>query len=106
MTSRKPSTAEVTQPAIPADIAFGNIITAQRDSATVNEQALRSQLAAREGQYERDMARLQAEFKVDRTSLEEQINQQSNIITAADAALSSLLAAEADETNVVAMAAE
>lgn len=80
----------VTAPAVPADQVFGNVVTAERDTATVLEQALRSQLAAREGQYDRDMARLQAEFKADRRSLEEQINQQAIIIEAADAALATL----------------
>lgn len=89
---------QVTQPAVAADQVFGNVITAQRDTASVLEQALRSQLTAREGQYERDMIRLQAEFNDDASSLAAQIAHQANIINAADAALDSLKA-----TNVVPM---
>ena len=84
------SPTPVVAPAPPADQVFGNLIIAQRDTATVMEQALRSQLAAREGQYERDMARLQAEFKADQGSLRDQINTQELIIEAADAALATL----------------
>lgn len=80
----------VTAPAVPADQVFCNVVNAQRDSAMVLEQALRSQLAAREGQYERDLARLCAEYAIDVGSLNEQIGQQVAVIGAADAALESL----------------
>lgn len=89
--------APVTEPAIPADEAFGNVITAKRDTAVVEEQALHSQLAARNGQFERDLARLKAEHDADVKSLAEQIGRQVRIITASDAALESLKAA----SNVV-----
>lgn len=91
----------VVAPAVPADHVFGNVITAQRDTATVMEQALRSQLTAREGQYERDMARLQAEFWADEASLRDQINTQALIIEASDAALATLKG-----SNVVALRSE
>jgi len=92
---------QVTQPAVPADQVFGNVISAERDTASALEQALRSQLTAREGQYERDMLRLSAEFQADAGSLAEQIAHQANIINAADAALDSLRG-----TNVVPMRSE
>lgn len=101
MTTRK-SPVEVTQPAIPADEAFGNIIIAKRDTAVVEEQALQSQMAARNGQYERDKARLEAEWSTDMSSLAEQIGRQHRILIASDAALESLKG----QSNVVKMAAE
>lgn len=96
-------TAEVTTPVIPADEAFGNVIIAKRDTAVVEMQALQSQLAARNGQYERDLARLEAEWTQDAASLAEQIGRQGKILAAADAALESL---KGNSSNVVAMAAE
>lgn len=102
MTVRKKQ-VEVTAPALPADEAFGNVIIARRDTAVVEMQALQSQLAARNGQYERDLARLEAEYQLDAKSLSEQIGRQRRIHDAADAALESL---KADESNVVSMAAE
>lgn len=96
MTARKPVT--VTEPAVPADEAFGNVIIAKRDTAVVEMQALQSQLAARNGQYERDLARLNAEHDTDVKSLAEQIGRQGRIIGAADAALESL---KAEASNVV-----
>ena len=98
MTARKQ--IEVVAPALPADEAFGNVITARRDTAVVDMQALQSHLAARNGQYERDLARLEAEWKKDADSLAEQIRQQGSIINAADAALDRLTAALAP-SNVV-----
>lgn len=89
MTTRK-KPEPVTAPAVPADEAFGNVIMAQRDTAVNEQQALQSQLVGREGQYERDMARLQAQFAVDRASLDEQIMRQGKIIAASDAALMAL----------------
>lgn len=80
----------VVQPALPPDEAFGNVITARRDTAVVDMQALQSQMAARNGQYERDLARLEAEWKRDADSLTVQIAMQDNIIHAADAALEAL----------------
>lgn len=85
----KPKLA-VVQPALPPDEAFGNVITARRDTAVVDMQALQSQMAARNGQYERDLARLEAEWKRDADSLTVQIAMQGNIIHAADAALEAL----------------
>ena len=85
MTTRK-KPAPITAPAVPADEAFGNVIMAQRDTAVNEQQALQSQLVGREGQYERDMARLQAQFTVDRASLDEQIMRQGKIIAAAERA--------------------
>lgn len=99
----RPKTTEVTAPVVPADEAFGNVITAKRDSAVVEMQALQSQLAARNGQHERDLARLEAEWAADAASLTEQISRQRNILDAADAALESL---KGKPSNVVAMAAE
>ena len=97
MTARKQIT--ITEPALPADEAFGNVITARRDTAVVDMQALQSQLAARNGQYERDLARLEAEWKRDADSLTEQIGRQGNIISAADAAIEALT--KGAPTNVV-----
>lgn len=85
-----PKPEPVTAPAIPADEAFGNIVTAERDTAVVEMQALQSQLAARNGQYERDLARLEAEYNQDALSLTQQIGRQGNIIHAADFALEAL----------------
>src|SRR5690554_2387582 len=102
MTARK-KTAEVVAPALAADEAFGNVINARRDTAIVEMQALQSQLAARNGQYERDLARLEAEWKKDADSLATQIGHQGRILDAADAALESL---KASPSNVVPMAAE
>lgn len=99
MTARKPLV--VTEPALPADEAFGNVVTARRDTAVVDMQALQSQLTARQGQYERDLARLAAEYNKDACSLTEQIGRQGNIIHAADAALDALKTG-----NVVKLAAE
>lgn len=99
MTARKPLV--VTEPALPADEAFGNVVTARRDTAVVDMQALQSQRAARNGQYERDLARLEAEWKRDADSLAEQIGRQENIIHAADAALDALKTG-----NVAKLAAE
>lgn len=90
MASRK--TTEVTAPAVPADEAFGNVIIARRDAAVVEVQALQSQLAARNGQFERDLARLEAEYKADQKSLSEQIGKQDRILASADAALEALKA--------------
>lgn len=87
---RKVQPVEVTAPALPADEAFGNVIIARRDTAVVEMQALQSQLAARNGQYERDLARLEAEWATDAASLSEQIGRQGNIIHAADAAVEAL----------------
>jgi phage host-nuclease inhibitor protein Gam len=107
MTARKQNQpVEVTTPAIPADIAFANAINATRDAAVVDEQALASQKAARIGQMERDMARLHAAYDADIRALDEQLNQQVNIIEAADAALFHLTQAHNKPNNVVAMAAE
>lgn len=94
----------ITAPAIPADEAFGNIVTAERDTAVVEMQALQSQYAARNGQYERDLARLEAEWKRDADCLTEQIGRQGNIIHAADLALEALK--RDTPSNIVAMAAE
>ena len=106
MTARKAEKpVEVVAPAIPADEAFGNIINAQRDTAVVEDQALASQRAARIGQHERDLARLHAAFDVDLASLDDQLNRQVNIITAADAALMALTEAS-QPSNVVKIAAE
>ena len=104
MTSRKQQPAEVTAPAISADIAFANVINAKRDAAVVDEQALASQKAARIGQHERDLARLHAAYDADIASLDRQLDQQVSIITAADAALTSL--AEANSNVVRLKAAE
>lgn len=91
MTNPRPrKTKEVTAPAVPADEAFGNVITANRDTAVVEAQALRSQLVARDGQYERDLARLKAAYDTDARSLNEQIERQERIITASDAAIEAL----------------
>ena len=97
MTARNKPVA-VSEPAVPADEAFGNVVTAKRDTAVVEMQALQSQLAARNGQFERDMARLQAEHDADAKSLADQIGRQGRIIDAADAALESLTLAA---SNVV-----
>lgn len=91
---------EVTAPAVPVDEAFGNVIIARLDTAVVEMQALQSQLAARNGQYERDMARLEAEYKADADSLAEQIGRQGRIMQAAEAALESL---KGKPSNVVQM---
>lgn len=96
MTSRKQQPAEVTAPAIPADIAFANVINAKRDAAVVDEQALASQKAARIGQFERDLARLHAAYDADIASLDRQLDQQVSIIAAADAALMSLTEANSN----------
>lgn len=102
MATRK--TVEVTAPVIPADEAFGNVITATRDAAVVEAQKLESQRAARQGQYDRDRARLDAAWNADAASLEKQIGHQLNIQEGCDAALGALKAAAA--SNVVALAAE
>ncbi len=98
MTVRKPKPVEVTAPALAADQAFGNVVTARRDTAVVEMQALQSNLAARNGQYERDLARLEAEWLTDAASLSEQIGGQGNIIHAADAAIEAL---KSGASNVV-----
>ena len=103
--STRTKPVEVSAPAIPADEAFGNIINAKRDAAIVQEQALASQKAARIGQHERDLARLHAAFDTDIASLDDQLNRQVNIITAADAALGALTDAH-KASNVVKIAAE
>ena len=91
MTTRPPrKPKEVTAPAVPADEAFGNVIIANRDTAIVEVQALQSQLAARNGQYERDLARLKAEHDTDVKSLADQIGRQERIIAASDAAIEAL----------------
>lgn len=90
MTARKQ--IAVTEPALAADEAFGNVVTARRDTAVVEMQALQSHLAARNGQYERDLARLEAEWLQDAASLSQQIGHQGNVIHAADAALEALKA--------------
>lgn len=91
MTTRPPrKPKEVTAPAVPADEAFGNVIIANRDTAIVEVQALQSQLAARNGQYERDLARLKAEHDTDVKSLADQIGRQERIIAASDAAIGAL----------------
>ncbi|QDZ10545.1 hypothetical protein [Devosia ginsengisoli] len=106
MTSRKSAQpVEVAAPAIPADESFGNAINAQRDAAIVEEQVLASRKAALVGQFERDLARLHAGFDVSIASLDDQLNRQVNIITAADAALMALTEAR-KTSNIVAMAAE
>jgi hypothetical protein len=90
-TPRKTKTPPpVTAPAVPADEAFGNVIIANRDTAIVEVQALQSQLAARNGQYERDLARLKAEHDADVKSLADQIGRQERIIAASDAAIEAL----------------
>lgn len=86
--TRKPQ--PVVQPAVPADEAFGNTIVAARDTAVVEMQKLQSQLAARNGQFERDLARLQADHDADVKSLADQIGRQGRIQEAADAALLAL----------------
>lgn len=98
MTARK--NIAVTEPALPSDEAFGNVVTARRDTAVVEMQALQSHLAARNGQYERDLARLEAEWLKDAASLSEQIGRQGNIINAADACIAALTSG-----NVVALKA-
>lgn len=105
MTARKQQPAEVSAPAILADEAFGNFVTAQRDTAVVEEAALASQKAALIGLFERDLERLHAGFNARIASIDDQLNRQVNIITAADAALVSL-AGTGQPSNVVAMAAE
>lgn len=102
MTVRKKQ-VEVTAPVIPADEAFANVIAAERDAAFMDAQALETQKIAREGVFNRELARLDAEFKADMASLDEQIGTQRRKINAADAALESL---KAGESNVVPMAAE
>ncbi|WDR03650.1 hypothetical protein PSQ19_06150 [Devosia algicola] len=87
----------VAAPVVPADEAFGNVLIAQRDTAVCDEQALRSQLTARDGKYERDDARLKAEYFAESTALHEQIARQVKIIEATDAALKALGGGVADE---------
>ncbi len=96
-------TTEVTTPAIPADEAFANVIAAERDAAFMDAQALETQRVAREGRFNRDLARLDAAFKADLASLDMQIATQRRKIVAADAALESL---KGQTSNVVPMAAE
>lgn len=100
MTARKAPPETVTAPVIPANEAFGNVITAARDAAVVEAQKLESQRAARQGQYERDRARLDAEWQLDSESLDDQIGRQLMIQEACDAALPSLVEPNAG-ANVV-----
>lgn len=95
MTAKPTKTADqpVTQAALPADERFGNLLIAERDTAVVELHALQSQLAARNGKYERDMERLNAEHKADVDSLNEQIAQNENISKAADMAINAIKAA-------------
>jgi hypothetical protein len=107
MTSRKATKpVEVTAPAIPADVAFANEINASRDAAAAKEAALASQKVVRVTQYERDLERLSAIYDADIRSLDQQLNQQVNIIEAADAALFRLTDANDKPSNVVSIAAE
>lgn len=99
-----PKKIEVTEPALPADEAFGNVVTARRDTAVVEMQALQSNLAARNGQYERDLARLEAEWSRDAASLADQIGRQGNIINAADACLEKLTSGNVVAINSAAKA--
>lgn len=99
--TNKTKPVEVTAPAIPADEAFANIINAERDTALTDESALQSLRVARDGQYDRDRARLDAAHDADIASLDEQIAGKINIVAAADAALVSLKGA----SNVVALKA-
>jgi hypothetical protein len=101
--ARNTEATEVTAPAIPADEAFANVIAAERDAAFMNAQALETQKIAREGIFNRELARLDAEFKAEMASLDAQIETHRRKINAADAALESLAG---HPSNVVAMAAE
>mgnify|MGYP001351523310 CR=1 FL=1 len=102
MASRAKPT-EVTAPAIPADEAFANVIAAERDAAFMDAQALETQKVAREGRFNRDLARLDAAFKADMASLDGQIATLRRKIVAADVALESL---KGEPSNVASMAAE
>jgi hypothetical protein len=102
MTTRKKN-VEVSAPAIPADEAFANVIAAERDAAFMDAQALETQKIAREGVFNRELARLDAEFKAEMASIDGQIATHRRKIIAADAALESL---KGEPSNVVAMAAE
>ena len=55
------SSKPVTEPAWPADIAFGNTITSALDAADVKQAALQNDKDTREKFYDREMARLTAD---------------------------------------------
>ena len=86
----------VTEPAVPSDVAFGNVITAARDAAVVAHQALQNDKITREEFYDREAARLKAARTKEIGSLEEQLAQQARIQAGCDAALEALKG-----TNVV-----
>lgn len=90
ITAQPEPVAKVTQPAVPADVAFGNMIIGQRDNAVIEMQSLQSQLLARNALYERDLERLNTEYQAEAKSLTEQIGEQTRISQAADAALEAL----------------
>lgn len=101
MTTKKPAPAPepVTEPAVPADVAFGNVITAARDAAVVAHQALQNDKITREEFYDREAARLEAARKAELASLDAQLAQQTRIQAGCDAALEALAA-----SNVVKIA--
>lgn len=87
----------VNSPAIRADEAFGNEAIARRDQAVIEEQAARNNLSSRTAKYERDLARLNADFASDEAALTGVIDQNVRVQKMADSAL----AAAADDDNVV-----
>lgn len=99
----KPKTAEVTAPVIPADVAFGNAITSMRDAADAEQGRLQNERNGREAFFDREIARMVAEWDAERTSLDRQIAAQGAVLDGCDAALESLKPAG---SNVVAIAAE
>lgn len=90
MTPRKPK--EVTAPALPADEAFGNLITAERDAAVLAEQALRQDYASQKAYFDREQQRLDDRRRKTLGALAEQISRQQRKIAGADASLEAMQA--------------
>lgn len=83
MTPRKP----VTEPAVAADVDFGNLITSKHDQAVSERLRLEGQRKTRQEYYARERQRLDATEAQEMASLGTQLGQMQNIIDMSLAAL-------------------